>query len=185
MLDADKTLEALDKFGDTVKTQAKLNLKKKNKKASGRLINSIDYKVKVSKNSFEFDLFAEDYWAFVDYGVKGIGGTKADGTKWKRKLVTNNKFKYRKKSKTNSNGGFLLALGGWTIKRSIAPRSKGGQFQKRRGLIYAIRTSIFHTGIETTDFLTKPFEKEFKELPDELLKGYSLDVDEFIKFSIL
>jgi len=184
MLKQKETFEALDKFGDTVKTKSKLNLKRKNKKASGRLINSIDYDIKVSKNSFQFDLYAEDYWAYVDYGVKGIGGTKADGTKWKRKLVTNNKFKYRSPSKTNSNGGFLLALGGWTIKRSIAPRSKGGQFQKRRGLIYSIRTSIFHTGIETTDFLTKPLEKEFKELPDKLVEAFGLDTEQFLEFIV-
>ena len=184
MLDQSKTLDVLDRFGASVKNTAKLNLKKKNKKASGRLINSIDYKINVSKNSFQFDLFAEDYWAFVDYGVRGIGGTKKDGSKWKRKLVTNNKFKYRSTPKNNSNGRFLQSLNGWTIKRAIAPRGKDGRLQKRRGLLFAIRTSIIHTGIETTDFLTKPFEKEFKELPDELIEAYALDMDKFLEFTI-
>ena len=27
----------------------------------------------------------EDYGKFIDKGVKGIGGSKADGSKWKRK----------------------------------------------------------------------------------------------------
>ncbi len=179
----DETLKALNKFGERVVIDSKKNLKKKNKVASGRLINSIDYDVKVSKNSFELSFEAEDYWEFTDYGVKGLGGTKADGSKWKTKRVTNNRFSYKANGKS-SNGRFLQSLNGWTIKRSIAPRSEDGKFIKRRSLLFAIRTSIIHTGLETTSFFTKPFDKEFKELPDELVEAYALDVEELLKFAV-
>ena len=179
MLDNSETYDVLNRFGKTVVRQAKNNLRRKKKLASKNLDKSLDYDINVSKNSFQFDLFAEDYWKFVDAGVKGVGGTKADGTKWKKKRVTNSKFKYKTKRPP------IMAFNGWTIRKGIAPRSKGGQFTKRRGLLHAISTSVFHTGLETTNFLTKPFEKEFKELPDELIEAYALDVDEFIKFSIL
>ena len=77
-----------------------------------------------------------------------------------------------------------MAFNGWTIRKGIAPRSKGGQFTKRRGLLFAIATSVFHTGLETTSFFTKPFEKEFKRLPDDLVKAYALDVEKLLKSAI-
>lgn len=174
----DTTHSALKLFGEQVVGKSKLNLKRKDKLASKGLFDSISFKSKVNKNSLELDFFMEDYWEFVDYGVKGVGGTKANGKKWEKKRVTNNKFKYRKKKPP------IMAFNGWTIRKGIAPRSKGGQFTKRRGLLFAIATSVFHTGIETTSFFTKPFEKEFRELPDELIEAYSIDVDSFLKFAV-
>ena len=180
MLGTTEIQRALDKFGNDVVRQSKKNLRTKKKLSSKALDKSIRYEAKVSNSaqSFEFTLYAEDYWKFVDYGVKGVGGTKADGSKWKVKRVTNNKFKYKDKKPP------IIALNGWTIRRGLAPRNNKGQFTSRKGLLHAIATSIYHTGLETTNFLTAPFEKEFKQLPDELLEAFSLDVDKFLKFSI-
>ena len=69
-----------DTLGSNVVKQARANLKKK-KKGGGELEKSLGYKVK--GNSVEFTL--TDYWEFVDSGVKGKGGTKADGKAWKLK----------------------------------------------------------------------------------------------------
>lgn len=171
----DETLGALKQFGDSVETQAKNNLKSKNKLASKRLHDSIDYYVNVSPNSFQLTFEMQDYWEFVDYGVKGVGGNKADGSKWKKKRVTNSKFKYKTKRPP-----IFPQLNSWSITKGVAPRDKKGKFLKRKGLLHAISTSIFHTGLETTSFFTKPFEKEFKELPDELIEAYGLDVDDFL-----
>lgn len=171
-------------FAKNVEQKAQSNLKSKNKNSSGSLSKSIKSKLNVSKNSFELTFPLEDYWEFINYGVKGVGGTKADGTKWVLKKVTNNKFSYSLPSKTKSGGRFLQSLNGWTIKRGIAPRSKDGKFQKRKGMLRAIRKSIIHTGIETTNFFTDPFEEEYKSLPDKIIKAYGLDLDNFLKLSL-
>jgi len=175
----DETMDALKLFGDSVVNKSKNNLRKKDKLASKRLHNSIDYDVKVHPNSFSLTFEMEDYWEFIDYGVKGVGGTKADGSKWKKKRVTNSKFKYK-----NKRPPIFPELNSWTIRKGVAPRGKDGKFLKRKGLLHAISTSIFHTGLETTNFFTKPFDKEFKELPDELIEAYALDVDDFLEFTI-
>ena len=177
--------KALDSFGSSVVSGSKKELARKKKNASNNLSKSVDYAVKVSKNSFQLDFFMEDYGKFIDKGVKGVGGKRkkpnADGElAYKRKKVTNNDYSYRQPSRTNSKGRFKQALGGWTIKKGIAPRSKGGQFTSRKGLIFAIRKSIFHTGLETTNFFTNPFEKAFKKLPDELVEAYGLEVDKLL-----
>ena len=166
--------KALDSFGSSVVSGSKKELARKKKNASNNLSKSVDYAVKVSKNSFQLDFLMEDYGKFIDKGVKGVGGTKADGSRWKKKRVTNNEYKYKSKRPPT------IAFNGWTIKRGIAPRSKGGQFTTRKGLLHAIATSVFHTGLETTNFFTKPFEKAFKKLPDELVEAYGLEVDKLL-----
>ena len=170
--------QALDKFGKSVIKQSRTQLSKKDKNASKKLYNSLDYNLKVSKNSFELSFEMEDYGKFIDKGVKGVGGTKADGTKWKQKRVTNNDYKYKTKRPP------AKAFSEWTVRRGIAPRNKAGQFTSRKGLMFAIANSVYHTGLETTNFFTRPFEVAFKQLPDELVEAYGLQVDELLKFSL-
>lgn len=162
-------LKALEKFGKDVRSGARRELTKKKKNASKELWKSIDYKVKVSKNSFEMDLVMLNYGKFIDKGVKGSESSKKAPT---------SPFKYTNKMPPSK------VFDKWTIRRGIAPRSEGGQFQKRKSLNFVIARNIFKFGIETTNFFTNPFEKEFKELPDELVEAYGLDVDDFLKFTI-
>lgn len=182
-LDNGRVLSVLTSFGNQLDERSKSNLRKEGK-GGGSLENSIKSKAEKFPNSFGFWFEMEDYGEFVDAGVKGIGGTKADGSKWKLKTVTNNKFSYRTPSKTNSNGRFKQSLGGWSIRKGIAPRSSGGQFTKRKGLVFALRKHVMHTGIETTNFYTKPFNKLFKALPEDIIEAYGLEVDAFLKQAI-
>ena len=46
------------------------------------------------------------------------------------------------------------------------------------------RGLVFQTGLETTNFFTKPFEKEFKQLPEDLVVAYGLTVDKLLKLSL-
>jgi AraC-like DNA-binding protein len=50
--------------------------------------------------------------------------------------------------------------------------------------LFAIANSVYHTGLETTNFFTKPFKKEFKKLPEEVLEAYALETEEFLKFAL-
>ena len=169
----DNVKKIFDKLGSNVVTQAKANLKKK-KKGGGELNKSIKYKIK--RNSIEFTL--ADYWEYVDAGVKGVGGSKASemGVKlkspkpWKLKKVTNNKFKYTDKKPP------FMAFNGWTIRKGIAPRNKKGQLMKRKGLLYAIANSVYHTGIETTHFFTDALDNEVLKLGDEIGEAFALDL---------
>jgi hypothetical protein len=173
--------KALDRFGSDVVKRSESELSKQGKDASKRLSKSLDYNVKVSKNSFELSFVMEDYGKFVDKGVKGIGGSKADGTAWKRKKVTNNLYSYKEGIQNKPSRKHFDK---WVLRRGIAGRSANGQFMTRIGLTTAISHSVWHRGLETTNFFTKPFEKEFKQLPDDLVEAYGLEVDEFLKFTI-
>ena len=167
--------QALDNFAYDFIDSAKKILKQKDKNTSKKLSNSLDYELKVHKNSFSLSILMEDYGKFVDKGVKGVGGTKADGSKWKQKRVVQSPYKFKNKRPP------ATVFNQWTVRRGIAPRNVKGQFTSRKGLMFAIANSVYHTGLETTNFFTKPFEKEFKELPQELIEAYGLEVDAFLK----
>jgi|TARA_R110002153_G_scaffold8804_4_gene37316 hypothetical protein len=157
--------DALDELGRKITRDARFNLKRV-KKGNSNLYKSLKYKV--DKNSITFTL--PEYWEYVDAGVKGVGGSKADGTNWKVKKVTNSKFKYRDKMPP------LMAFNGWTIKKRIAPRSKGGQFTSRKSLLFAISKSVYHTGIATTDFFTEPVDTNVLLLAPRIAEQQVLDL---------
>ena len=157
--------DALNELGRKITRDARFNLKRV-KKGNSNLYKSLKYKV--DKNSITFTL--PEYWEYVDAGVKGVGGSKADGTNWKVKKVTNSKFKYRDKMPP------LMAFNGWTIKKRIAPRSKGGQFTSRKSLLFAISKSVYHTGIATTDFFTEPVDTNVLLLAPRIAEQQVLDL---------
>ena len=49
---------------------------------------------------------------------------------------------------------------------------------------FLISRSIYHKGIKPSLFFTKPFEKAFERLPDELVEAYGLDVEQFLQYTI-
>ena len=172
---------ALDSFAFDVIEGAKRNLKRKDKNTSKKLSNSLDYKLKITgkKDKYTLTFLMESYAAFVDQGVKGIGGKKKDGTQWKKKRVSpTSPFKYKNKRPPTK------AFSDWTVRRGIAPRNEKGQFTSRKSLQFAIANSVFHTGLETTNFFTQPFEKEFKNLSNEVVKAFSEELDLTLKFAI-
>tara|TARA_R110000851_G_scaffold75456_2_gene166356 strand:- start:10849 stop:11379 length:531 start_codon:yes stop_codon:yes gene_type:complete len=168
---------ALNIFAFDIVDDAKRILKQKDKNTSKNLSNSLDYKLTVSKNSFSLAFFMEDYGKFIDKGVKGIGGTKADGSKWKLKKVTNDDYKYKSKAPP------ARAFDKWVVKRGLAPRDSKGKFLSRKSVSFAIAKSVYHTGLETTNFFTKPFEKAFNRLPDNIVEAFGLEVDNLFNFT--
>lgn len=170
--------DSLDKFGKYVVQQAKSNLSKKKKKDTSALYDGVSYEVEKTKEttSIHFDFGkANGYWEFVDKGVKGVGGVKADGTSWKKKQVTNSPFFYKDKRPP------IKALDGWVLRKGLVGRNAKGQMQSRQSVKFAIANSIFHTGLETTNFFTKPFEQAFQRLPDEIYATYALELENNLK----
>ena len=70
----------------------------------------------------------------------------------------------------------LMAFNGWTIKKRIAPRSKGGQFTSRKSLLFAISKSVYHTGIATTDFFSEPVETNVRLLAPKIAEQQILEL---------
>jgi hypothetical protein len=157
-----ETLKALQKFRDLVVTEAKANLRSQGKDSSGKLSNSIEGTVKEMPNSIMLQFGMLPYGNFQD---KGVSGTK-------KKYDT--PYSYTTKMPPPSK------LDKWIVRKGIAPRSKTGKFQSRKGIQFAIARSIFYNGIKPSLFFTKPFEKAYKTLPDVLIDKYGLDAEQLL-----
>lgn len=168
-----RVVDELDKFGRSLVKQSRANLTRKGKRDRGALYNSLDYETKENKNSFEFSFLMEDYGVFVDKGVKG---------KVSQFKAPKSPFKFG--SGTGRRGGLTDSISGWVDRKRIQFRNKKGQFITKKATKFLIVRSIFNTGLETTNFYSRPFELAFKRLPDDIVKAYALDLEEFLEFSL-
>ena len=157
----------LNRFAKYVVTQSRSNLTRQKKNASKQLWQSIDYDLKVSKNSFQLEFLMEDYGIFQD---KGVSGTEKK---------YNTPYKYTNKMPPPSK------MDKWIVKRNLkGVRDKNGKFISRKSLQFMIARSIYKKGIKPSLFFTKPFEKAFKNINEDLIEAYRLDVQKLMETTI-
>lgn len=162
----DNVQKELNRFAKYVVSQSKANLTRGKKKSSNRLYDSIDYDLNVSPNSFSLKFLMEEYGKFQDKGVSGTKKKYDTPYSYKDKMPPPNK------------------MDKWIVKKNLKGlRNNKGQFISRKSLQFMIARSIFRKGIKPSLFFTKPFEKAFKDLPQDIVKAYALDVEELIKFT--
>jgi len=168
---------ALNKFAKTVVSKAK---KKKGKESA--LAKSMKYELDVTKDDFELSFLMEDYGKFVDKGVKGENptGLPSGAKNYGKQNAPGSPYKFGS-GKYKGNLRLRDAIGGWIIKKGIAPRDASGKFTKRRGLIFMITRSIYKSGIKPSLFFTTPFNTEFKRLPEKIKEEFALDVTNLFK----
>ncbi len=167
MLDNKNTKEYLNAFAKYVIQQSRSNLTKGNKNVDKKLYNSLDKEIEISANSFRMAFLMEDYGAYQD---KGVSGTQ-------KKYDT--PFSYKSKRPP------LKPIQDWVTKRRFQFRNKEtGKFMSYKSTAFLITKGIFKNGIKPSLFFTKPFEKAFERLPDELVEAYGLDVEQFLEYTI-
>jgi len=161
------TKQSLEYFRKYVSSQSRRNLTRLKKNDTKGLYKRLDGVLKVSPNSFQlsWDL---GYGNFQD---KGVSGTE-------KKYDT----PYSYKSKMPP----IKPLSDWAKRKGIRLRDEQGKFQKGnyKTIGFLIARSIFRKGIKPSLFFTKPFEQGFKNLPDQVIEAYGLDVEEFLKFTL-
>ena len=158
MLEINKELKT---FGKNVVRRAKSNASKFSN--TGDLKHSIDYELKVHKNSFSLSFYMVDYGIYKDEGV--------DGTKKKY----NSRFSYRQKQPPHKE------IEKWIRAKGMKGRDKKGRFIRNESLAFLIARSIKRDGIKPTHFFSDAFERAFLKLPDDIVEAYGLDVDEFLE----
>ena len=172
MLNVEKELQ---KFAKKVVRSAQSQLIQQGKRNTGKLFNSIDSRLDVSKSGYSFsldftlsDFKADSYGDFVDKGVSG------------KQVKYNTPYTFRSKMPPREP---ILK---WIKRRRIRQRDEQGRFTKTNfnSLAFLIQRSIFNKGIKPSLFFTKAFEKHFKGLDKELQEAYALDLEEFMDFTL-
>lgn len=163
---------ALNDFGKYLVKESRKNLTRKGNNDTKGLYDSLDYEVKVSKNSFEFSFLMQDYGKFQDKGVKG----KASSSKAP-------KSPYKFGTGTGKKGGLTNSIDKWVRRKRFQFTNKKGKFLSYEQTARLVTRSIYLKGIEPTNFYSRPFELGFKRLPDELIEKYALEIDNFFDFA--
>ena len=166
-----ETFKELNDFIKNVVSAAKENAKKKS--YSGKLVESIEGDVKVSKNSINISLYMLPHGEFQDLGVKGANPSLVKNGKQK---APNSPFAY-----TNKMPPLDMILP-WVKHRNMRFRDSKGRFKTgtQKSLAFVVRRSIYAQGIKPSLFLTEPFNHYFNDLPEEIIDKYGLDVAKFL-----
>jgi hypothetical protein len=183
----DETREALNKFAKYVIQQSKNNLRKSNKNVSKELYNSLGYDLNVSKNSFSLSILMEDYGLFQDKGVKGKDPSKVSkNAKIKGQQAPNSPYKFGSGNYSGQWSSFVGKLEVWAKRKNIRLRDEKGRFKRGnyKTIAQVIAGNIYNRGIKPSMFFTTPFQKAFKDLPEELILSFGLDLERFIDFTI-
>lgn len=160
----DSTYDILDKFRKRVIAEARRNLTRMNKNASKDLHSSLDSELKVSANSFSLKFFMMEYGEYIDKGVSG------------KKKKYNTPYSYTTKMPPSR------VFDKWVVRKGLeGTRDEKGRFVSRKSLTYLIARSVFNNGLKPSLFFTKPFEREFAKLDQELVEAFGLDIDEFLE----
>ena len=175
--DAKNLEKAMTSFGSNVVKGGRAILNQKGKRTQeNTLFNQFHYTMSSTDSTITmgFDFGdANDYWQFVDQGVKGTGskgGRSKTTGQFTRGAGSPFKFKY-----DNPGGALVNAIRGW-IKNKPISLMDGNEI----GTAFAIGYSIKRRGLERTMFYSKPVEKALKTLPDELTEAFRLDFSKLI-----
>lgn len=142
---------AMEQIGvDLVKELTK-QLLNADKKATGNLIKSLDYKVVETVDGFFLNLLAADYLNIVDQGRKP--GKMPPPSK----------------------------LDKWIVVRGIAPRDKKGKFISRKSVQFLIARSIGKKGIKPTNVIRKSIDSIYSNKIKLLEKAVVKDIEALIE----
>jgi hypothetical protein len=135
---------------DLVKTLVK-NLIAADKKATGKLIKSVDYKLVQKANNIIVELTADAYLKNVDEGRRA--GAKQPP---------------------------LSALDKWVVARKIAPRDSKGKFLPRQQVKFLIARSIAKNGIKPTNVIKKTLDEVYKNKEKLITEAAGKDLEALI-----
>ena len=169
--------DELNFFAKYVIQQSRSNLTKGGENgsydASNRLYNSLKFDIQEQGNTATFSFLMEDYGKFRDRGVSG------------KKKKYNTPYSYKNAMPPPS------ALDKWIVRKGLAPRQNGKFTGRkidtvgfRKSIQFLVARSIYFKGIKPSLFFTKPFEAAFKRLPEDIVRAYSIGIENQIKVNI-
>jgi len=133
-------------------------MKKKAPKGSGDLRQSIAFEFKTEKGAIVIDFTANDYWDFINSGVKGTqGGSSKKG------------YSFSNHAKTSSSGvNFKESIKEWIINKGI--KAQDGDYD---ALAFVIMRAVKRKGIKATNFVDDVLtEGNIEGLQNALFEAY-------------
>jgi hypothetical protein len=141
------------------------NITNHNIKDTGKLANSIRMPISVFGTTLTATLYLEDYFDYINKGVKGAGGT--------RKTDGETAFTGPKIPQTQKNAPWIIRAPNspyaFTVKKP--PISKLRQWCQKRNLpVFAVQEKVFRQGIKPRPFYDECIQQSFSGATWELFK---------------
>ena len=165
MAEFENIQDLLNDFRSNVIREAKKNLGQRSD--TGKLKSSLKSYVKESKRSIQISFEMEDYGFYQDRGVKGVKSGKS---------LDNYQFG----TGTGKKGGLTKGINKWVKRKGFQFRDKKGRFLSYEQTARTIIRSIWMKGIKPSLFFTKPFEKYYNRLPDELMEMFGFEMEQLL-----
>lgn len=173
------TKKAVRKFAIGVIRSAQTNLVKSKMRKSA-LIKNMQYQMIHRKMGRVVELVeftfgnSDDYWMYVDEGVRGKGGYKGKGGRG-RARGQGSPFRFKK---NNIKRGVIQK---WIKRKRIRLRGAKGKFIKKtanniRNAAFVIGRAIALRGLTRTQFFTQAYEKQWKININKITNAYAEDV---------
>ena len=116
--------------------------------------------IELGDSKFTLKFQAEDYWKFINEGVRGVGGQKKDGSVWTQK-GGGSPFSFKdKKPRIVQGEGISL----WSYAKGLN--------------VWVVQNSVFHKGIKPTHFWDDVINQNLvKDLVKRLEKAGAKEVE--------
>ena len=152
----------LDEFGKQFIDAYRSGLDKKNANASNSLYNSLNFEVKIGKQSISLDISLNDYWKYLENGCKGTETSYPDAYYPAHFPPTK-------------------AIEEWIKIKPVIPEQRNGKLPTQKQLAYLISRSIYRKGIEPRFIFRDAVDDVWEQLKDALNEAIEKDVENNIK----
>ena len=152
----------LDEFGKQFIEAYRAGLDTKNANASKGLYNSLNFEVKIGKQSISLDILLNDYWKYLEYGCKGTETSYPDAY-------------YR------AHFPPTKAIEEWIKIKPVIPEQRNGKLPTQKQLAFLIARSINKKGIEPRFIFRDSVDDIWEQLKDALNEAIEKDVENNIK----
>ena len=170
-------------FAKSVIERGKKILQAKKKNVSGKLLDSLKYRLEATSKGYNLIFKGADYAAFVDKGVSGTKTTRTYHNIFGKRQRS--PFKYKAGVGNSPNIG---ALAKWISRKGIKGRDIGytkkdgtkvkgtGRFIKTKSLAMIFSKSIQRKGLAASSFFSKPMSIELAKFDNGILEAFKTDI---------
>lgn len=152
----------LDEFGKQFIDAYRSGLDAKNANASRDLYNSLNFEVKIGKQSINLDILLNDYWKYLEYGCKGTETSYPEAYYPAHFPPTK-------------------AIEEWIKIKPVIPEQRNGKLPTQKQLAFLIARSINRKGIEPRFIFRDSVDDVWEQLKDALNEAIEKDVENNIK----
>ena len=152
----------LDTFGKQFIDAYRSGLDAKNANASKGLYNSLNFEVKIGKQSINLDILLNDYWKYLEYGCKGTETSYPEAYYPAHFPPTK-------------------AIEEWIKIKPVIPEQRNGKLPTQKQLAFLIARSINKKGIEPRFIFRDAVDDIWEQLKDALNEAIEKDVENNIK----